>query len=370
MKPDIMDQLAAARPEDLDPADDPHRRQSQLNAAFAQPLDRRSTMPRAIKRAGIGFGVATGLAAVAAVAILATNTVPAAPPARSTAVPHPAVVLSAQEVLLGAAQQSTKLATSGRYWLTTTVIANATSVGNTPNLYVMMVKDRSGEWLARTKGDDNWSSYVSRVGISPASPADAAAWKRAGSPTTLTAHLEGRKDYKVTFTPGAPYISKQGKSGDAVRAIGATNITINQMLAMPTTAAALKAYLLNIFHKPGNSGSDMPTKENEWLYGYASSLLWYPVRPATRVAAYQILASLPGVRSLGTVTDLNGRSGPAVALTTKDAGGSRESRLIISPTTGLPLASEIRQLSGGTFAPGTMISSELVEFAGWTNTHP
>ncbi|WP_163567344.1 hypothetical protein [Fodinicola feengrottensis] len=75
MKNDVMNQLSASRPDQLDPLPDPNRRDRQLHAAFAQPIERRSTTRRTVVRAGIGFGVATGLAGAVAVAVLATGSI-------------------------------------------------------------------------------------------------------------------------------------------------------------------------------------------------------------------------------------------------------------------------------------------------------
>jgi len=71
-----------------------------------------------------------------------------------------------------------------------------------------------------------------------------------------------------------------------------------------------------------------------------------PVSRAVRGAAYHVLAGLPGVRALGTVTDQRGRSGQAVATTERQAGqGTFEVRLIFDPNTGAPLAREYRAVA-------------------------
>ncbi|RFU38617.1 hypothetical protein DZF91_26755 [Actinomadura logoneensis] len=64
-----------------------------------------------------------------------------------------------------------------------------------------------------------------------------------------------------------------------------------------------------------------------------------PVRPAVRAAAYRVLADLPDVRSLGTVTDLRGRRGQALTRQGDDAEGvgTGAYRLVIDPNTGAPL---------------------------------
>jgi hypothetical protein len=74
------------------------------------------------------------------------------------------------------------------------------------------------------------------------------------------------------------------------------------------------------------------------------------VTPAVRAAFYQMLADLPGIRSLG------------------------QQRLVIDPGTGLPLAPELRYLkvpAGQAWsAPGGLFSYEVFGTARWTNATP
>lgn len=377
MKNDVLGLLSAARPDTLDPQPDQARRSRHLSNAYTQPVEQRSRVRRSVKRAGITVGVTTGLAGAAAVALFVSGAIPAATPARTPVTATPYKAASAQQILLTAANQSSKpAATSGRYWLLTGVDVHRVSASTGSTKYNMLFKSRGSEWMAQNPGDDNWSSYLSDIDVVPASPADEAIWKHLGSPKTFTVHTKGKPDYQFAPRPAKPFVSKNDKFGDPVRALGGTNVSVADMRAIPQDAAGLKAYLLRLFHKPGGTGGDIPTDENEWLFGNASSIISYPVSPATRKAAYQILAAIPGVRSLGTATDLNGRSGPAVSFTHKGSRGVgepygvTESRLIISPTTGLPLASELRQVSGGAVPAGSILSTDITEFAGYTNTGP
>lgn len=76
--------------------------------------------------------------------------------------------------------------------------------------------------------------------------------------------------------------------------------------------------------------------------------------PALRAALYRAAAGLPGVRSLGTVTDKLGRQGVGLAF---DSHGTRH-ELIFSATTSALLGEEDVQLgssSGAHVAPGTVL---------------
>ncbi|GAA3241958.1 hypothetical protein GCM10020216_068250 [Nonomuraea helvata] len=65
-----------------------------------------------------------------------------------------------------------------------------------------------------------------------------------------------------------------------------------------------------------------------------------PVSPQVRAASYRILADLPGVRSLGELTDPLGRKGQAFTRTGEGSEGVATSRIVIDPVSGLPLAKE------------------------------
>jgi hypothetical protein len=105
-----------------------------------------------------------------------------------------------------------------------------------------------------------------------------------------------------------------------------------------------------------------------------------------------MLATLPGVQSLGQVTDVGGQAGVAVARSQAVSGCGTElqlgpgdfgpafpscvvqERLVINPETGLPLAQESRYLklpAGRTWsAPDGLFSYRLFEAAYWTNSTP
>jgi hypothetical protein len=116
-----------------------------------------------------------------------------------------------------------------------------------------------------------------------------------------------------------------------------------------------------------------------------------PVTPAVRAALYKLLASLPGVQSTGTVTDVAGQQGVAVAYTARysncgmqlDLTSSAVSNaplfssctiqqvLIIGLDDGMPLAEELRytQLPAGQHwsAPDGLFSYEVFGTPYWTN---
>ena len=154
-----------------------------------------------------------------------------------------------------------------------------------------------------------------------------------GGKSTLLRCINGLE----TFAEGEVQVDEirlQAGSGHA-RVVG----TLRQLRRLPATAAGLKALLLRYFAAPGATGGDLPASSTAWLWQAGTGMITdMPLSPAQRAAAYRMLAGLPGVRSLGRVTDPAGRHGTAVELTSRtDAAGTEASILIVDPRTGIGL---------------------------------
>jgi hypothetical protein len=335
-----------------------------------------------VRRTAIGGGVTLTAAAAALAVFAATAGTGASPRLGRAAGAHGGqTVLSARDILLTAARQSASapLAT-GRYWLTKTVEGTNLEVGPPGDRYTITMKDSDDQWTARAA--DGTSRFVSQsLGTQPATAADAAAWKRDGSPSkwsvTLVKYKRGAAGQRVrlpiTAAPGKPF-GNRTNIGDKVFAIGGQNVSLRQVQALPANPARLKARLLADFAAPGGSGGDLPTHATDWLWQVGTSMIIaMPLTPRARAAAYRMLAGLPGVRSLGQVRDPDGRTGVAVAMTDKtQAGGTQESRLIVDRATGLPLALEYRAVHPAAFTVGlaAVASYQVITFAGWSNAAP
>jgi hypothetical protein len=340
----------------------------------------RLTAGRRLALAGGGTAVLAG-AAAAAVLIATAGT--GAPQPGHAAAGHAAgpagTAPSAQDVLLTAARQSGSApAAAGRYWVTRTVSGTNLAVGTAGHRYVITDRGRDEQWTARAAGRP--SAYISQsLGARPASAADTAAWRQAGSPRSwliaVTKPGAGRARLKISAAAGKPF-GNPANVGDKVFAIGNSNVSMRQLRRLPATPAGLKKLLLRYFAAPGATGGDLPSGATAWLWQTGTGMVTdMPLSPAQRAAAYRMLAALPGVRSLGRVTDPAGRRGTAVALTSRtSAAGTEASVLIVDPRTGLPLASEVRvvrpaRLTAG-LRPGALASYQVIKFAGWSDAAP
>jgi hypothetical protein len=282
--------------------------------------------------------------------------------------------------------------TMGAYWRADTEYGDFVPVGSalSGGRYTILERGRESDWYAR--GDFKTSSVIGRwLGVQLASPADAAAWRRAGRPTTWGTPADFGSADPQGFTGGfgGPTRAAPGKPIAEFSGTGPSSLTYNgkPLSDLPPDPAVLRKLLGQDYQREGAIGSI-----SAWLFSSAPALLTDPVSPAVRSAVYRVLAALPGAVNLGTVRDINGRSGTGIALQARysrclvgtgawNQAGSPptapctvQQRLIINPSTGLPLAFELRYVSppGGVHwrVRGGLFSYEIFRGAGWTNQAP
>ncbi|MFC4586854.1 CU044_5270 family protein [Sphaerisporangium corydalis] len=376
-----LDQLRAARPAHLDTAPDPATRAAELSYAMAQARPRRS---RRISRPVWGLGLA-GVATATAVAVAVSGTGGTAPPvaggtqaAPSTGSAEPSVRLSAKQILLAAAGSALKApVASGAYWYVESTGGSADQVG-TKERYTVHTTSKARFWFARSPRKESWWTSQN-LGTKPAEGAEEA-WERDGSPTRWSLEVSTPKAngtvpkvrMKLSSDPGKPF-GNPINVGDKIRDLAGKNVSMAELQDLPTTAAGLKKRLLSGYEGHGTE-SDDPQDADSWLFQVTSGLLDGPVKPEVRAAAYKVLAGLGGVRALGEVTDVLGRTGQGVARTENWATGRFERQIIIDPETGLPLSDQVVAIKGkGSFAwaePGTPVFWQATEKATWTDAPP
>jgi hypothetical protein len=348
--PDVMTALAAARPAQLDPSGTP---------PFPVPVGEPAVPARRSRAAWLV--PAGALAAVAAVVAAVAVQKPGPAPAPGVSRP-----LSASQILLAAAEHSTADAFgSGKYLVVRSEEGWAITVGTGRAMYEMMQRTSYETWLSRSGTESN-RVISTKLGMTPLTPADDTAWRAAGSPHEV---LVGKPRPDGTFGPGQPVSidpgTPQADSSDnpEVYAFGNTNVTVRDLEQLPADPAALRARLLKSYD---GGGGDMPTDKQEWLLAVASDLLVdIPVSGPVRAAAFRLIATLPGVRPLGAVTDQRGRPGQGFAFTSGNATiGSVEYRFVIDAATGRALGRETRVVQpGGTTArldPGSVRAYSVI----------
>ncbi|MEV4525882.1 CU044_5270 family protein [Streptosporangium sp. NPDC049304] len=382
-----MDQLRAARPAHLDTPADEHTRAAELSYAMSQPRKGR-TRKAGIPRPGWALGLAGVAAATAAVAVTITTTGGTTPPPGSpiatdrqptTHSSEPVARLSARQLLLVAAESSLKAQQgSGAYWYVEKVSGSTQQVG-TKARYTVDSLDRSQTWIARSPERESW--WVSQnLGTKPASGSEEA-WKRDGSPSTWTVTIDkmdknaDAKAQLIIEAKGGKPFGNAVNVGDKIADLAGKNVSMAELQDLPTTAAELKAYLLKGYRGHSTESEGDPQDADSWLFQVTAGLLSdMPVKPAVRAAAYQVLAGLDGVRSLGEVTDALDRRGEGIARTERWPTGEFERQLVVDPRTGILLTDRFVAVAPtGTYGwakPGTAVHWNAIVKAEWTDREP
>lgn len=123
-----------------------------------------------------------------------------------------------------------------------------------------------------------------------------------------------------------------------IYALGPDNVSYQDLRQLPTDSGQLRRQFERLYERDG--GAENSGDRTTWMLCQAANLITMPVRPATRAAAYRLLADLPGIRVQGSVTDPLGREGIGITLphTQETPLGSVEERLVVDASTGALLA--------------------------------
>ncbi|MEV0403828.1 hypothetical protein [Actinoallomurus sp. NPDC050550] len=320
-------------------------------------------------RLGLGGLGVTATAAATAVALTMSGGSPAS---RTT----PTTELTAQQVLLAAAQKAASEPV-GRYWHSHVITGQAYHVA-TGDYVITGVRHEIDQWIARTDRDDD--VFRSRfAGAIPQTPADRAAWQRAGSPTTWRVLSNGQyiaqtatpdKWDLVRTTPSErksyeTMVAQARKKCAAKPRTCPPNPDLPQAEreALADDPSALRARLLS----PGGVG------EPGGVLGNALHFLAEPGSPKLRAAVFRVLAGMPGIRNKGLTKDVRGRTATALATRSSDGRGTFDVELLLRPGTYQVLGTETVLVSGRGaetqgMKPGTVFTQELFLEMGWANT--
>ncbi|MFI0350167.1 CU044_5270 family protein [Actinomadura sp. 9N407] len=283
-----------------------------------------------------GVGLAATAAAVTGAVVLSSGTTPRAPDhGRGSVAAQP---MSAKTVLLAAAEQAEAAPATGKYWHVLRMQSSA--YYDEPGDYWMLGRQLIGQW-SRPDGR-SWTGYRT-LGAVPMSAKDAPAFRRDGSPDP---------------NPVSPVLDKD--TGTKTYPVCDREMTFKQVQALPADPGKLKGALKRAIPR------DHPTAgrtTDEVLKNCVTGLLSFtPAPPKVRAAAYRMLAAMPGVTAIGTVTDERGRKG--VGLHVRVLRDVAET-VIIDPGSSLVLSTS-RTVPD---VPGK-VAKDLYLQAGWTDAAP
>lgn len=377
---DLIRQANPVLPGDVDAGDSPRaqRTLAQIlagHSAGGRSLHRR----RGAARHGLSFRqrrtrtlITAGLAAaaagaIAAAAVLAAPRTADRPSPRPThgAAPAPAArsrtpePTTARQVLLAASANVPSAPLTGRYWHFKAMRGLTFPAGTPAHPYDVSLAEALEEWDPSVAGQKAWG--VSRqLGAVSATPADAAAWRAAGSPTTWRSGkwpptmndtrgaIFWARPLAATTTASPPFVV-WGKSDGTVGVVegDTTFLTADQFRQIPASQRGVVKMLRQIYDQTGCDHETGCSPMDQFLWSMSVNLLQDPVSPQVKSAAFKVMASLPGVRMLGPMTDPLGRHGFGLAVAEDDLGTAHpDPRIhlteaaVINPATGALLAVE------------------------------
>ena len=328
---DVLEILAASRPSDLEPPHEPTSADAAAIAA-AEPTPRaHAGKPRrsriTYKRVMVTIGIAFSAAAVAIA--LTLSAAPGAPaqshPGKTAAASHPQPhkQMTARAVLLMAAANVRGGLAAGKYWRETMVAGVTVPGGTTAHPYDISLRTYGDRWNPRSAGRREWL-VSQQLRTRPATEADAAQWRAAGSP----AHWHSGKKpsstlggYPVEWTyPLAASTAAAPRSAEWQVSDGTVGFIEGDLAGLDAahfrklpTRPRLVAALLHRYALRAHCHYKGCSTVHQLIWSEALMLLQDPVSPQVRSATFKVMAGLPGVRLIGTMTDPLGRHGYAIA---------------------------------------------------------
>ncbi|MBT2232041.1 CU044_5270 family protein [Nonomuraea sp. NEAU-A123] len=344
-----------------------------------EPVAAARPRPKVRRRLVVSFAAGLSLATAAAVAVISPamrsdSTISVAPSVSATAEP------TARQILLAAAVAMEKAPASGDYWRTATV--NQWMLTDPTRSYVLEGRRSLETWLAKRPDLQYWRIWQD-LGVKPATPQDEAAWRAAGAPTSWR-YPKNMKTENLFSVPSKPleaaagertaerlYGKWKGSAGD----MAGDSMTWKEVRAIPSEPDKLRNYLEERIGRLELAGSGMDVEEARasiLLRDCVGIISGLPASPEVRASAYRILASLPGIRAEGEMTDPLGRRGQTLSYQEEiEPGLFAQVQLVVDPSTGLLLA-EVRtnttKLANGRQAELRLSTS--YQAIGWTDERP
>ncbi|MGI5490913.1 CU044_5270 family protein [Microtetraspora malaysiensis] len=268
---------------------------------------------------------------------------------------------------LTAATRSAAAPAQGAYWHTK-LLRTAThpwQFGKGTNRY----------WLEEQRVFERWTSPDGKVwagqrnlGVHPKSAADEEAWRRDGSPITWKRPVNG-STVSLSTEPDKGEVFPM--KGQATFRLAEQRLSYEQLQRLPADAAGLKTWL----EKAARAAKASDDIVDSYVTASLTTLLRdLPVPKEVRAAAYKLLPTMPGVRSLGTIKDSQGRTGEGLSI---DHGQTRlkvgtiasTTKVIVDTDTMLMLADSLTTtINGKPFMNKNWTETTLQ--VGWTDDKP
>ncbi|QKG23308.1 CU044_5270 family protein [Actinomadura verrucosospora] len=402
MKRDVMEALAAARPEQLDPPADPDaardRRERDLARAFLADPEAPRSAGRARGRRPVRWALLGAVAAGAAAAVgIATAGSPGSPGSPARPGPPGSIDLNRQAVL--AAATKAEQAPTGKYWFADTVDGQSYIIRAKTGTYaISAASSETFQWTGAKKGMGE-AVYGRDLPAHPVTPRDEALWRKAGSPSSFRVwssdHYFTYKAKGTGWRSDGPEVGVDPHGGGGFVGAKRGLSTLDDLRKLPTDPDRLAAIFLSekamdpaMGRAPGHRPRSSPERMAGAKFWRVSAILSGPAPSRVRAGLIRALTAQPGVHAIGHATDPLGRRGVALATddqaatvtgeygTPKAERGTYRSRTVImfDERTGALLSVQDQLTApGGRYAemkPGFVINYSAERAAGWTDTKP
>ncbi|GII58799.1 hypothetical protein Pth03_71880 [Planotetraspora thailandica] len=324
------------------------------------------------RRGAVGVGLlATAAAAAVGVAAVGIGS-------GSGTAPVAGRELSARSILLAAADQAAA-EPAGRFWRLHMISGSGGRVDGAD--YTIFSPGEFDGWQSASDSETD-VTYQRDLASYPATAADKAAWQRAGSPTSFK--VRNNADFITYTTSDGQWTERRVTS--KVKKYSAEEL--KQLCARAEAAAKCPPSARMSWAEKEKIASD-PQRFEELLFPPTAPgkspanklaqgfdfLIEQPASPQIRAKAFRVLADLPGVRSVGTVKSLDGRTGIGIAAEGNmidDSGAKFEYRVILDPETYTVIGDKETVVDGSYrgLGPGSVLFEQGVMQAGWTTDDP
>ncbi|GAA1283964.1 hypothetical protein Psi02_34400 [Planotetraspora silvatica] len=353
--------------------------ETRIRARLAHEGGRTASRPGFLRgRAGIGLGL-LATAAAAAVAVAAVGIGTGGGSGTAPVAGAPATELSAKSILLAAADQAAT-ESAGRYWRLHMISGSSGKVEGA-DAYTIFGPNEFEGWRSPSTQETDFT-FQRELAAYPLTAEDKAAWKEAGSPTSFK--VRNNADFITYKATDGAWTEQRATPKDKKFAAE----SFKQLCARPDAAAKCPPSAQMTWSEKEKIASD-PARFQELLFPKAAPgtspanklmqgfnfLIEQPASPAIRAKAFRVLADLPGVRSVGKVKSLDGRSGVGIAAEGEmidGSGATFEYQVILDPKTHKVIGDK-QTIVGGTYrglGAGTVLVEQSVMQAGWTGDTP
>ncbi|HEV2378096.1 MAG TPA: hypothetical protein VGS19_38770 [Streptosporangiaceae bacterium] len=300
-------------------------------------LRRRQARRSVTMWAGIAAVPVTAAGAAVAAVLAVTGPVSPALPHRSPVAGGPGHVLSARDILLSAAVSAAKVPAAGRYWVMGDQRMRLQPAGTAAHPYDIAERSSTQSWYPRSARQRYWY-IVKDGGARPATSADVAAWRAVGSPASWVfgglQHGLAAQRFTMSGSPEQAFWQPRDEALGFLA--GNQRATFARLQALPSSVARLRAFLVR--DVAGGSSRRMTSTLAAEVFGSGVWFLTEPVTSQVHASVYKVLAALPGVQTVGRMTDPLGRPGYGVEI---PQGGGENEVIVVSPATGELLADEL-----------------------------